>query len=297
MPSTLTETDLRYCDACDDEFDYEQFGWCCDSCSAVFCDDCSSCNNCAEVSDDVRPYDYRPPSFRPKGNNPGEVLFGVELEVGGQESRIVDVVQTYDPSEDHLYMKHDGSIDGVEIVTHPMTLAWARQYPFENLLAGLRAQGCDVGDEYGLHIHVSRNAFRRHGRQSCAHQMMWLLFMYRNVDDLTLLARRESDKWASFTAPMPGELARKATEVDNGARYVAVNCRNEKTFELRFFAATLDAREFLAALEFADASVQYTQDLRMSDVLGGGALTWSHFAEWLETRNYPNLSAEIEFAS
>ncbi|WP_198345147.1 amidoligase enzyme [Mycobacterium sp. JS623] len=225
------------------------------------------------------------------------MLFGVELEVGGRESRIVDVVQTYDPCEDHLYMKHDSSIDGVEIVTHPMTLAWAREYPFENLLADLRAHGCDVGDEYGLHIHVSRNAFRRHGKQSCAHQMMWLLFMYRNVEDLTLLARRESCRWASFTTPVPGELARKATGVDHGDRYVAVNCRNEKTFELRFFAATLHKREFLAALEFADASVQYTQTLRINEVLAGDALTWTHFSDWLETRNYPNLSAEIEYAS
>jgi hypothetical protein len=225
------------------------------------------------------------------------VLFGVELEVGGRESRIVEVVRTYDACEDHLYMKHDGSIDGVEIVTHPMTLAWARQYPFERLLAGLRAQGCDVGDEYGLHIHVSRNAFRRNGRQSCAHQMLWLLFMYRNVDELIALARRESDEWASFTEPVPGELARKATGVDNGARYVAVNCRNEKTFELRFFAATLNAREFLAALEFADASVRYTQALRINDVMSGDALTWSHFADWLESRNYPNLSAEIQYAA
>lgn len=296
MPSTLTETDLRYCESCGDEFDYEMFGWSCDDCSAVFCDDCSSCG-CSEGSGDVHPYDYRPSSFRPKGNYPDEVLFGVELEVGGREGRIVDVVQTYDACEDHLYMKHDGSIDGVEIVTHPMTLAWARQYPFENLLAGLRAQGCDVGDEYGLHIHLSRNAFRRNGRQSCAHQMLWLLFMYRNVTDLIALARRESDEWASFAAPVPGELARKATGVDHGARYVAVNCRNEKTFELRFFAATLNTREFLAALEFADASVQYTQALCINDVLAGDALTWSHFAQWLETRNYPNLSEEIEYAS
>lgn len=293
MPSTLTEADFRSCDSCADDFDYEQYGWCCDACSAVLCDDCSSCNNCSEATDDVRPYDYRPSSFRPKGNYPDEVLFGVELEVGGRESQIVDVVQTYDPCEDHLYMKHDGSIDGVEIVTHPMTLQWARDFPFENLLADLRAGACDVGDEYGLHVHVSRNAFRRYGRQSCAHQMMWLLFMYRNVSDLTALARRTSTRWASFTAPVPGELARKATGVDNGERYVAVNCRNEKTFELRFFAATLDLREFFAALEFADASVQYTQALQINDVLSGDALTWPHFSEWVASRNYPHLAAEI----
>lgn len=291
MPSTL------YCDNCCCEIDRD-IDYFCDSCSEWRCDACSPCS--CDDDDDycdhdsrVHSYEYRPQSFRPKGNYPAEALLGVELEVCGGHSVIADVVHSVDSSEDHLYMKRDGSICGVEIVTHPMTLAWARQYPFARLLGNLRAAGCSVDDDYGLHIHVSRNAFRRDGKQSAAHQMTWLLFMYRNVAELEELARRSSDQWASFRKPVPGELARKAKSVGADNRYVAVNCNNDKTFELRFFKSTLDEQEFYAALEFADASVRYTRCIPLQDVLRGKALTWRHFSGWVKRHNYRHLWAEI----
>jgi hypothetical protein len=72
-----------------------------------------------------------------------------------------------------------------------------------------------------------------------------------------------------------------------------VNCNNEKTFELRFFASTLEEREFYAALEFADASVRYTSDIAIRDVLHGEAITWPHFVEWLQRNNYRHLADEL----
>lgn len=172
---------LLLCDSCDREIDRD-FDYYCDSCGAWRCDECGSCEGCDDDGDGggdtrVHSYEYRPRHYRPKGDYPAEALMGVELEVHGGHGVIADVVCGVDPYEDHLYMKRDGSICGVEIVTHPMTLAWARGYPFARLLGNLRASGCSVDDDYGLHIHVSRNAFQRDGKQSAAHQMMWLLFM------------------------------------------------------------------------------------------------------------------------
>lgn len=295
-----------HCVACGDEED-EEFAYYCMYCIEWRCNDCGCCEDYGRCSDDdddddddsdsrddrVYRWNYRPCPFKPKGNYPTQALLGVELEIGGIQSYIADVVEKIDPAEDHLYMKEDGSINGVEIVTHPMTLQWARQYAFPELLHGLRDQTCYVNDGYGLHIHVSRNAFRRLGKQSSSHQMMWLLFMYRNVSDLEKLARRPSGRWAAFVKPEPGELARKAQYIDQDDRYVAVNCNNEKTFELRFFMSTLDEREFYAALEFADASVRYTHSITLQDVLRGNALTWRHFTEWTERHDYKHLLAEI----
>lgn len=259
------------------------------------CGDCGCCGSEQDDGDDsrVHAWDYRPRRFRPKGNYPVEPLLGVELEVGGCGSDIADVVDRFDCVEDHLYMKQDGSISGVEIVTHPMTLAWARQYPFGELLRCLRGADCSVDEDYGLHIHVSRNAFQRDGKQSASHQMMWLLFIYRNVSELEDLARRTSSRWAAFKRPVPGELARKAQSIGSDDRYVAVNCNNDKTFELRFFKSTLDEREFYAAMEFADASVRYTGAIQIREVLRGKAITWRHFSLWVKRHNYQHLLAEI----
>lgn len=296
MPSSTIAVTYP-CDSCGEEVDrdYDHY---CENCGEWRCGDCGPCRDC-EDSDDgdrdsrVHVWDYRPSPFRPKGEYPANALLGVELEVGGSESGIADVVDCFDDVEDHLYMKQDGSIYGVEIVAHPMTLDWARQYPFGELLCDLRRAGCSVDDGYGLHIHVSRNAFRRNDKQSAAHQMMWLLFMYRNVDSLERLARRTSTRWASFKKPVPGELARKAKSIQSDDRYVAVNCNNAKTFELRFFASTLCEREFFAALEFADASVRYTQAISIQAVVHGDAITWPHFTEWVQRNDYPHLLAEL----
>ena len=309
-----TWCDCQECSQCGwvGDGDYMSYCECNDD---YWCDDCGHCSRCCydcSYHEDrpVKSWDYRP-DFMPKGN-PGEPMFGVELEVGGYEDYIVPVVQDIDPYEDHLYMKEDGSISGVEIVTHPMTLEFARTYPFGQMLRGLRDARCNVDRGYGLHVHVDRKAFDtkprpkthahnrlepRQRQQSQMHQMMWLLFLSRNTEGLVKLARRESSRWAPFTKPVAGELKRKAQGMPyRESRYQAVNCTNRHTFELRFFQATLDEQEFMAAIEFADASVRYARQVTSKDVLrptGQKALTWHHFTQWVLAHDYPQLTAEL----
>ena len=264
----------RYCDYCDTYYcpdaDYEY----CEDCDEIRCTDCGPCTRCHSA---IRQYSYRPHSYRPKGDFSNSVLMGLELEVDGDQSDIVDAVHKYDDDESHIYLKHDGSIDGVELVTHPMTLDWAMQYPFGDLVRTIENHGGRASNACGLHIHVSRNAFKR----GSSHAMRWLMFLYRNAENITdYVARRESNQWAAWTKPRHRELFRKATGVHRGERYVAVNCNNGRTYELRFFASTLDETELLASLQFADASVEYTRALSAGDV-AAGALRWHRFATWL----------------
>lgn len=303
----------RYCDGCGECFDYQIEGGYCE-CLYYNCDDCSPCTCSSYDSDDddderdrygIHSWDWRPHRFNSKGNYPQEVLMGVELEVGESKQSIANAVHSVDSPEYHLYLKHDSSICGAEIVTHPMTLRWAREWvtdgggafpKFELLLRQLRLAGCHTNENYGLHIHVSRNAFKVGPRKerSASHQMTWLLFIYRNAGYLEHLARRDPEEWGAFSAPGRGELKHKAEQVATRyPRYVAVNCNNEKTYELRFFAATLDDTEFWAALEFADAGVEYTRHLKAADILKGGALQWKSFVKWVNQHDYPNLSIEF----
>jgi uncharacterized protein YeaO (DUF488 family) len=295
------------CESCGDGICGNSLYHYCDECCEYRCGDCGRCE-CNSYRSAIHQWDWRPRSYRPKGEYPGQVLLGLELEVGGYGRDIVPAVQDIDCDEAHLYMKYDGSIDGVEIVTHPMTLDWASDFPFGKMLSNLRNANCYVDSDYGLHVHVSRNAFRRVGKRSASHQMAWLMFLYRNSSELEKLARRVSDQWASFKKPMKGELKRKAENPeDDSERYVAVNCRNSKTYELRFFKSTLQDQELWAALEFADASVEYTRGITTSDILQGSALSWDQFIEWaegqkrdlgngglpIEVPKYTNLVAEV----
>lgn len=291
--------DWRDCAECGDDMDIATGDY-------YYCDDCGyRCFDCGDCDQDdygydradsygVHSWDYKPEPYMPKGNYPAEALLGIELEVGGTQASISNAVRSVDDSESHLYMKDDGSISGVEIVTHPATLAWTRTFPFTELLDTLRRSGNYVDDGYGLHIHVSRNAFRRKGQRSAPHQMAWLMFMYRNAYNLQLLARRSESRWAKFGRPRRGELVEKAIrEPYSDDRYVAVNCNNRRTYELRFFKSTLSPVEFYAAVEFADASVEYTRGIKTPDILQGTALTWEHFRTWVDAHDYPHLSTEL----
>ncbi len=305
---------------------YESFGRYCDNCGESWrCQDCTggnyfTCGDCQYHDDyyeddyDGRIYDY---GYKPelifKGDR-SQPMMGVELEVGRSQTVIADTVEMFTGhSQEHLYMKEDSSIQGVEIVTHPMTLQYAREYNFGKLLRELRRNGCEVDSGYGLHIHVGRKSFRKLPfepkplpqkmrelrmrsqpaiqSRSAVHQMMWLLFMARNVTELQKLGRRVST-WGSFRQQAKGEVARKAKGERAGGRD-AVNCQNVHTYELRFFKSTLDEQEFYAGVEFADASVRYTRDTTSKDVLHGKALTWPQFAKWVKEHDYPHLLAEI----
>jgi len=272
----------------------------CDECENYTCGSCDFCD-CEPYVDPyyrdgdeygIHSWNYRP-EYVPKGSG---VLMGVELEVGGSRRSISGVVRGIDESQDHLYMKDDGSISGVEIVTHPMTLDYAAEFPFTPLLENLVESGSNIDNGYGLHIHVDRDAFKmRSGKRSVAHQMSWLMFMYRNTEKLELLARRRESRWASFRKPSKGVLKEKA-QADRGYsddRYLAVNTNNRPTYELRFFKSTLDPQEFYGAVEFADASVEYTRQLKTPDILQGGGMQWNHFSAWVgkHSDRYSNLVA------
>ena len=284
----------------------------CHHCSRDFCwecwDDGEECEWCYIPNARVQNYYYRPDrGFVPKGDS-DRPMFGVELEVGvedryGSSNGVIDVVCAIDPRAEHLYMKEDGSIEGVEIVTHPMTLEWAREYRFDEMLRGLRNNGCWTDDheqyEYGLHIHVGRDSFRRSkNRSSQMHGMAWLMFIHRNADQLKKLSRRGAvSKYAKFDKPQRGELKNRAAgPTPDLDRRVAVNTNNRDTVELRFFHSTLDEQEFWASLEFAEASLQYTAGISSSAALRGGALAvWDRFTDWCgERAEYANLSAQIE---
>lgn len=292
---------MPYCDNCCDHIDtdFDDYHYC-DDCDTYTCDGCDHEPDYYSGSPygsngGVNSWDYKP-DYLPKGM-PGAPMFGVELEVGGRQRDIITAVHRTDDCESHLYMKEDGSISGVEIVTHPMTLAYAHEYPFRRLLADLRNNGAYSDDGYGLHVHVSRASFDAgKASRSAAHQMAWLLFLYRNSEHLQALARRHESRWASFRRPNRGELKAKATMPGSGSdRYVAVNCLNQHTFELRFFQSTVDVVEFYAAIEFAAASVEYTRSVKAADILRGDGLRWSNFVEWISARGdvYGNLLSEI----
>lgn len=91
--------------------------------------------------------------------------FGVEPEIddGGHSDRnakiLLDAVNT---DAEYIYIKTDSSLhDGLEIVTHPMTLDFhLHHFAWDKLLRTASALGyrADDTETCGLHIHVNRSS-------------------------------------------------------------------------------------------------------------------------------------------
>jgi hypothetical protein len=230
--------------------------------------------------------------------------FELEMELNHTD-RFREAVDLVSPLEEAnvCYLKSDGSINGMgfELVTHPHTLTAYEQatdlWEYINTLrVGYNARSYDT-DSCGLHVHVSRAAFK-----SGAHLHRFLSLIYRNPREMMKLAGRKNSRYAQFGDVYSKDewgvprfnLSNKIHNPDNTERYSAVNTQNSYTVELRFFRGNMKREGIMSALELCHASVEYTRDLSLSDVKLG-ALKWDWFADWVGTNNgiYPNLYSRL----
>lgn len=261
----------------------------------------------------IHNYSYKP---EPNFLGDGKLFFGLELEMLGDAYEIAGRVHDLDPGEEHWYCKQDASVEGTEIVTHPMSPDWIRESgAITELMSALNKEGSTArvkeGDRStGVHIHVSRAGF-----SSDYHMWKWAYFQYANNLYLRWLAGRSTD-WGTFTSSQRpssiigggagGDLlvgnsgsplkdyVKKKSGGDHGA---AINPGPEHTLELRYFSSTLSEVTLRGYFEVVEAIHEYTQ-LPGVKARGGrsgkGSLSGLAFRKWLSTERYgymkyPNL--------
>lgn len=274
----------------------------CEECGAIVHEDhahyierrdeylCESCNN-NEV-DCIHDYSYKPDlTFYHTPDEVGKLPYlGFELESGGLDSysdadKIAEKIQ----DEDYYVLKSDGSIPdyGFELVSHPMTLEYHRQFRWRNILktmseAGLRSH--DLGSEgCGLHVHVSKKFLRAH---------QWLIvdwFVSRCQKQWEIIARRPECHWARFKKIEKGEKLSNKFGKSSCTRYQAVNFENYSTVEFRLFRGTLKYETFMATLEVVDCLVRWAKQARAWDLLRCNGKIWSVFIKYLRenSEKYP----------
>jgi len=125
-----------------------------DYCSECYHDEVDKCRN-------IHDYGYKPdPVFY--GNS--KRFFGVELEIdgAGKDSDNADELLAIGNRDlVSIYIKGDGSLDdGMEIVTHPMSLDWHKDFCWEEIMKKAVSMGYRLHQTStcGLHIHVNRNS-------------------------------------------------------------------------------------------------------------------------------------------
>jgi hypothetical protein len=305
----INDRNASYCENCCDNATYCEY---CDEYNA------DGCDNCEPDSNIIHDYSYRPDPVFHTTKSDDKLFFGIEIEVengkgAGWENKSQAAQYAYERLEptDLAYLKSDGSLsDGFEIVTHPMTHDYYMNHApdlwdtLEHLRTSMSMRSWGT-QTCGLHIHISRTGFK-----GGAHMHRFLNLIYSNEEFFSMIAGRSSTRWAKFDdverSAWQGErdeqgirlhktwrsYREKITNGRSSDRYSAVNTQNAHTLELRIFKGTLKTSRVRALINLAHASVEFTRDLIVQDVIVG-ALDSHTFMNYIDENAsmYPDLVA------
>jgi len=230
-----------------------------------------------EANSNIYEYNYKPdPQFY--GND--DYYFGLELEVedangwGCEDG--AQLVQ--DELGSRIYCKRDGSLNnGFEIVTHPHSFQALKTLDLR-VLDVLRRKGFRSWDTStcGLHVHISRTAFRKNGKPDKAHELRFQKLIYDNGVHVRGIAGRSSS-YARFNDK--GKLVPKVKYGQSEDRYEAINVQNDHTLEVRVFRGSLKPERVLSAVEFLHSAIEYTRDMKVNPK--DNQLSWIRFMAYV----------------
>jgi len=204
---------------------------------------------------------------------------GVELEidgagVSGEHAR--EILQHSD-GEKLFYIKSDSSLDaGLEIVTHPATLAYhLEQFPWEEITNTARSLGyrSHQAGTCGLHVHVSRAALGRSYKAQELTISRLLILIWRHWAELWKFSRRRSDNWCRQQYHEDKVSRYGLDDAKQQGRYTALNLTNQHTVEFRLFRGTLNMTTLRATLQLVDV---------LLDISKTRSIAWIARSSWLD---------------
>lgn len=306
-----------------------------DNSETMYCDGCAhSCEDCGEGTlsphtevceecidgraNGIRGYGHTAPEMwlggpLPKNKSGHHVGFyiGFELEISS-DARSVKALRDW--SEEHLGSrnaldpKQDGSVEGFEIATQPMTPEFFESVDWESFMLMLEPDHATFDtspsrepEGHGLHVHIGRVAFER---DDIATAMFTYLLGQGQGEHLERIGRRKATHYCSKVAkPASTALVHRYNATGNGgvqARRLhadgrsypgrdAINLGPSQTIEIRAFRSTRDADHLRAAVRTVYLAARYISHLRkeintegLKAFVSPKALHWDSFVTWVE---------------
>ena len=218
----------------------------------------------------IHTYNYKPNETqffcsKDEKDNEDNLYLGIELEISGssQDSddeedarEILEIIQKN--NEDSVYFKHDGSINGFEIVFHPHTIKAYSEYNWKRIFAIIKRLGYTNDDKKaGFHVHISHSYFGDTAQQSEAlAKLVFLLYKFKT--EIEPLAGRKNSDYATYntigleTAKRNDFCGTFYWYSKNSGKYSAINCQHKDTFEIRIFDGVTDKIRFMDILNFIE---------------------------------------------
>lgn len=222
----------------------------------------------------IHTYSYKPDETRlcrsegEEYDESSNLYLGIELEISGssQDSddeedakEIMKAIQKdVEGSGKTVYFKHDGSINGFEIVFQPHTVKAYNEYDWKEIFSTIKRLGYTNDDKKaGFHVHISRKYFGDTTEQNEALAKMVFL-MYKFKEEIEPLAGRKDSDYATYSAKALKRV--KENDLfgtfrwycDSCGKYSAINCQHKDTFEIRIFDGVTDKIRFMDILNFIE---------------------------------------------
>lgn len=234
----------------------------------------------------IHDYYYKPSVrfFHTNRENTPTRFFGLELEIdyaGEDEANARRLIGIANADADHLYIKHDGSLDsGMELVSHAMTRDYHETVmPWKEILSAAKDMGyrSHQASTCGLHVHINRTAFGSTESEQDDSIARVLFFFERHWEELLKFSRRtprQLKKWADRYGykERPKEILDRAK--GNQERYSCVNLCNEATVEFRLFRGSLKYSTLIATIQLLDRICDIAINLSDEELK---AMSWTTF--------------------
>lgn len=220
----------------------------------------------------------------------------LEIDNGGEFDRKArEILSVANREAEYLYIKHDGSLDdGLELVTHPMSLdAHLHEMPWQEVLGTALYLGyfSHRSGTCGLHVHVSRSAFGETAYEQDAAIARILYFFEKHWEELLKFSRRtqtQLDRWAHRYGlkEQPMDILDHAKGDDHAGRYTCVNLQNQDTIEFRIFRGTLKYNTLIATLQLLDRICDVAISCSDKEMK---SLAWTTFVSGITEQDTPEL--------
>lgn len=241
---------------------------------------CRECYQRIRKNAPIHDYSYKPDPIFYGGSNR---YLGVELEIDGvgkDDDYAEELLDIANMREEHIYIKTDGSLDdGMEIVTHPMSLEYHKDFCWEDIMhhavrLGYRSHQTST---CGLHVHVNRDSLGKSRDEQDEVISRILYFVEHHWNEMLKFSRRSEyamNRWAARYGyeNSPKAIMDKAKK--SYGRYVAVNLCNYHTIEFRLFRGTLKYNTLIATLELVNKICELAVLMNDEEI---AKLSWSEF--------------------
>ena len=233
----------------------------------------------------IHDYDYIPDTFTFYKTNEEEhpLYFGLEIELSGKttcedEEDAKKLLEKL--PENEFYAIHDGSIRGVEIVSHPMsykhiqTIDWGSFFQLAKELKYDNKDHCA-----GLHIHISKDWFGGHQSETLT-KIVYLVYKYkyRITEEI---ADREPNDYCGYDhsvieAVNDNDIFETYKKFslkydDEDGKYSAINIMHKDTYEFRVFDGATNVSDLFKRVEFV---YKLALVVRENDIYSIQNVTW-----------------------